>query len=152
MLGLDSLVLPYIHLLAGICFIGLHIGIRANASFYLCEDEESLIKSLNNLKKQIYAFFILMIIMAFSAVFVIYINNTNPLFSTLASTQWSLYAFATLNLIYIYHQYRVCINIKENKILICNEKITLIVYYFIPLNILVSFIGVLFAMLISSIV
>ncbi|MBZ7985890.1 hypothetical protein AVANS14531_06030 [Campylobacter sp. Cr9] len=152
MLGLDSLILPYIHLLAGICFIGLHIGIRANASFYLCENEEDLQKTLKNLKKQIYAFFILMAIMAFSAVFVMINNSNDPLFSTLASTQWSLYAFATLNLLYIYYQFILCEKEKENKLLVCSEKIALIVYYFIPLNILISCIGVLFALLISTMI
>lgn len=152
MLGLDSLVLPYIHLLAGICFIGLHLGIRANAGFYLCDDEEDLNKTLKALKNQLYAFFTLMAVMAFSAIFVMINNSSDPLFSTLASTQWSLYAFATLNLLYIYYQYILCEKEKENKLLVCNEKIALIVYYFIPLNILISCIGVLFALLISTMI
>lgn len=152
MLGLDSLVLPYIHLLAGICFIGLHLGIRANAGFYLCEDEDNLQKALRILKKQLYAFFVLMAVMAFSAIYVMINNSSDPLFNTLASTQWSLYAFATLNLLYIYYQFILCEKEKENKLLVCNEKIALIVYYFIPLNILISCIGVLFALLISTMI
>ncbi|WP_267523871.1 hypothetical protein [Campylobacter sp. MG1] len=152
MLDINSLLLPFIHLLAGICFIGLHIGIRANAIFYFCENENALIKTLNILRRQIYTFFILMIIMALSTIYAIIDNGTNPMFNTLASTQWSLYVFLTINLSYIYYQYTLCVAAKENKLLICNEKIALIIYYFIPLNILISLIGVLFALIISTII
>lgn len=152
MIGINSLLLPFIHLLAGICFIGLHIGIRVHVAFYLCEDESSLRKALNNLKKQIYMFFVLMIIMALSTIYAIIDNGADPMFNILASTQWSLYVFLILNLLYIYYQYILCERAKENKLLICNEKIALIIYYFIPLNILISAIGVLFALMISTII
>lgn len=152
MIGLNSLFLPFIHILAGICFIGMHIGIRANAYFYMCEEESELDKILDILKKQMYVFFVLLIIMAVSAIFFMVSNPDNPIFNTLASTQWSLYSFTTLNLIYIYYQCKLCEREKENKLLVCNEKIALIIYYFIPLNILISCIGVLFALLISTMV
>lgn len=152
MLGSNNLFLPYIHLLSGICFIGLHIGIRANACFYVCEDEVSLNKALKNLKKQMYIFFILMFIIAVSAVMIMIANDSDPIFLALASTQWSLYGFSVLNLFYIYYQCLLCEKEKENKVLVYNEKIALIVYYLIPLNILISFIGVFFALLIIMII
>ncbi|MBZ7986826.1 hypothetical protein [Campylobacter canadensis] len=147
---INQVILPFIHIIAGVCFVGLHLSLRINAKFYLQDNKEYLKKVLEHIKIQFYSIIILMIILALSAIFMFDYAVKNPIFHSLAFTQWLLYAFIGLNLAYMYYQFLACYKNKET--LFINEKLTLILYYFVPLNLLVSCIGILFALIISVII
>lgn len=133
-----------------VCFVALFVGLQAGlvlvGSYFIknkFEDKERYHILLHIIRRFGIAIFTLVLCIAVTSLVMIYgseCNKTaNPMASAAAATKWAIELFLVLNLGYIFYKYKTAIKaLRSHEMIELNESLIVIIYYFTPLNLLVS--------------
>lgn len=140
-------IAPFIHISIAVLFIALHIATAVCAHYCFKNTEQNCYKLiLKEFTKFLFSALVMVILLLFSGLYLSYGEHFpigDPMVEAIVKTKIAILVFICANLAYIsykYHQAKGAF-IKDDMVM-SHENLILIIYYFIPLNIVLSFINI----------
>lgn len=146
---LDQLM-PFFHVSMVTLFIGLQAGLWLVATYFMKSKLKDALKYpllMHILRRFGICIVILLVIIALTSMTVGHsgglMKSANPMAKAILATKWALEIFLALNLGYMFYHYKKAFKaFKAHEMLEMQESLVVVIYYFIPLNLVVSFIAV----------
>ncbi|MBE2983963.1 3-isopropylmalate dehydratase [Campylobacter sp. RM9344] len=142
--------LPFLHIASAAVFIGLQLGLLIFGRYLLsnrCKSTDKVFLTIRFLRQ--FGIFLIISLFVIAASSFLFSNqdaslrSADPMATAILATKWTLWLFLTLNLSYMFYHYKkalVALKIREKITL--HESLVVIIIYFTPLNLIVSFIAV----------
>ncbi|ANE32744.1 hypothetical protein [Campylobacter hyointestinalis] len=142
-------IAPFIHISSSALFIAVQLSIVIFAKYFFknIEQNPNLYKTILKefgyfVKLELVAIFVLCISGVFAA-FTGKIRISDPMVEAIMLTKWALLAFILLNIVYMWYKFgKAKKAFSSGDLLSVHENFVLIIYYFTPLNIVLSFISI----------
>ncbi|MCD8213472.1 MAG: 3-isopropylmalate dehydratase [Campylobacter sp.] len=146
---LDQLI-PFFHTSITILFIGLQAGFWLMATYFMKSNLKDGLKYsilMRMLRRFGFCILTLLALIALTSITIGdsggLIKSANPMAKAILITKWALEIFLAVNMGYMFYQYKKAyVAFKMRDILQINESLVVIISYFIPLNLVISFIAI----------
>ncbi|AII14597.1 putative membrane protein [Campylobacter iguaniorum] len=142
-------IAPFVHISSAALFIAIELSIVIFARYFFKDIDQNTHRYeliLKECKKFFIAQICVMFMICLSAIFLINTNEfkiSDPMVQAIVATKWALMAFIILNLGYMTYKFDLAKKaFLSDELLETHENLVLIIYYFTPLNIALSFLSI----------
>lgn len=137
--------LPFLHIVSVVLFVGLQLALLV-CGYQLLKGEQKISILLRIVRACTPFVFISMFLICVSGVFGLFAGAkreiSDPMAQALLATKVSLLIFSMLNCIYmLYHTQKSWAFFKAKKQIQAHESMVLLIYYFVPLNIVIMLVA-----------
>ena len=140
-----SHIVPFLHIVASVVFIGFQACFLYMAKFFMkdiANNHKRYILIISALKRLGYALYASLAAIAITGVFMgddNYSKIADPMLNTILATKWTTFCFLLINLIYTTYRLNKAIkSINKGEYIELHENLIVVIYYFIPLNVVVA--------------
>lgn len=137
-----SNTLPFIHILSVVVFIGFQANFLLIAKFFMKNiegDTQKYQMMISMLKRLGYAVYSSIIVVGITGAILAKqnaIKNADPMLNTILTTEWAIWGFLFLNVIYVtYRLNKASKSLQNSEYIELHENLIVTIYYFIPLNV-----------------
>ncbi|ABK82057.1 hypothetical protein Q4Y15_000196 [Campylobacter fetus] len=142
-------IAPFIHISSSVLFIAVQLSVVI-FSRYFFKDIEQNTHRYKTILKEFRRFMIselcLISVICISGIFLLSRDEfkiSDPMIEAIVATKWALMLFILSNIAYMWHKFNLAKNAFLNdEVIGTHENLVLIIYYFTPLNIVLSFISI----------
>ena len=135
-------ILPFAHIIAVVVFIGFQANFLLMAKFFMKNiegDTQKYQMMISMLKRLGYAVYSSIIVVGITGAILAKqnaIKNADPMLNTILTTEWAIWGFLFLNVIYVtYRLNKASKSLQNSEYIELHENLIVTIYYFIPLNV-----------------
>lgn len=140
-----SHIVPFLHISATIVFIGFQACFWFMCKFFMqgiTNNHKRYVMVIDALKRLGYALYVSLGVIAVTGLLIKdsdYSKIADPMSNTIIATKWTLFCFLLINLIYTTYRLKKAMrSIDESQYIELHENLIVIIYYFIPLNVVAA--------------
>lgn len=140
-----SHIIPFLHIAATIAFVGFQAAFWFMSKFFMKDIANNhkryvmVISALKRIGCVVYPALIIIAITGSITNVYEFSKIADPMLNTILATKWALFCFLLINLIYITYRLKKAIkSMEKGEYIELHENLIVVIYYFIPLNIVVA--------------